>query len=140
MDAADQYLEDPERYHNMIEAMREKYKDEEVSVVALLDAVEADFSRSIDEKEQQWTEEYLSESVLEESVEALNQWKRETAVLPRYLSSDTRELYLALLQKVDAALTEKKLAYIELLFKELNEEEKEQCRVRLGIGITAYGR
>ncbi|MBQ8962523.1 MAG: hypothetical protein IJ089_14005 [Clostridia bacterium] len=140
MDAADQYLEDPERYHNMIEAMREKYEDEEVSVVALLDAVEADFSRSIDEKEQQWTEEYLSESVLEESVEALNQWKRETAVLPRYLSSDTRELYLALLQKVDAALTEKKLAYIELLFKELNEEEKEQCRVRLGIGITAYGR
>ncbi|MBR3381057.1 MAG: hypothetical protein IKG72_13290, partial [Bacillus sp. (in: Bacteria)] len=133
MDAADQYLEDPERYRNIITAMREKYVDKEVSVASLLDAVEVDFNRSIDEKDQLWKKEYLSKSVMEESVEALNQWKRETAVLPKYLSADTMERYLALLQEVDTALTEKKLAYIELLFNELNEEEKEQCRLRLRI-------
>ena len=70
---------------------------------------------------------------MEESVEALNQWKRETAVLPKYLSIDTRDRYQSMLKKVNVVLSEKKIAYIELLFNELNEEEKEQCRLRLRI-------
>ena len=95
IEGADKFSEDPERFHNLIDAIREKYGvNGEIKIDRMLEAVEVEFDRSIAELEKEWAEEYLLNSITETPIEALVQWKKATAVLPRYLSSRTRNSYM----------------------------------------------
>lgn len=132
IEGIDKFSEDPERFHNLIAAIRDKYgENSEIRVDKMLDTVEAEFDRSIVELEKEWVEEYLGENITDAQIEALVQWKNATAVLPKYLSSKTREAYTALLENVNDALAEKRIAYIEVLFVDLSNTEKELCLTRL---------
>ena len=132
IEGIDKFSEDPERFHNLIAAIRDKYgENSEIRVDKMLDSVEAEFDRSIVELEKEWVEEYLGENITDAQIEALVQWKNATAVLPKYLSSKTREAYMALLENVNDALAEKRIAYIEVLFADLSNTEKELCLTRL---------
>lgn len=132
VDALGKYTFDPGRYHTMVGAMREKYgKNAEIEVDELLSAMERDFDELCRGREAAWIEEFLDDSIPDGDADALNRWKQATGVLPKYLSPATIEKVEILRRKVDETLTRQKLSYIELLFRELSDDEKRICIVKL---------
>ena len=81
---------------------------------------------SLNALEQKWVEQHIQIEMGKMSADALNAWKRQTAVLPSYLSMEMKAKVQTMIPLVESELSRKRVAYITSLINELNAQEKEQ--------------
>ena len=81
---------------------------------------------SLNAMEEKWAKQHIQIELEKMSADALNAWKRQTAVLPAYLSMEMRLQVQAMIPVVESELSRKRVAYITSLINELNAQEKKQ--------------
>lgn len=105
---------------------KEKYVDNELDVSQVIDSVYEEMLEKMSEQEKQWAEDYLMIDPTNMSQPELDKWKHNTQPLPLFITDSTIEVYNGLLEKVEKELSNQRMNYVLLLYKQLTKDEQKE--------------
>lgn len=116
-----------QRFQVNFQHLYKKYSESEMDfdVLTILEGVGASIRDELKKKDDVWSEKHLT-SVLD-SIGEIHTWLQDTAVLPTYLSDETRSRYLKMKKTADDKLSQARIDDILHNFSLLSENEKIVC-------------
>ena len=106
------------------DSLMEHYAEHEFDVSPVIDGLRTELLAKMDRQEQTWKERYLTIEPPKMSQPELNKWKKDTQLLPLFLTPATESTYHLLQTQVENELTKQKINYILMLYRQLSKEEK----------------
>ena len=113
---------------SVCDEMKTQYSHMEIDVTPVIDGIFAELHDVMERQETTWTKEFLMIEPSDMSQAALDKWKHDTQPLPSYVSSEVASRYATLASAVDQEISKQRVEYIVLLFSQLSDSEKEECR------------